>query len=86
MNWRTTEAKGLYLVLVTGFVFGSVRHGVHKRWDSWEQILVYWFVHTWALLLFALLAGAAIIYSHRLFLGYDYDTQKESPAALFFTS
>ena len=41
-----------------------------RAWDSWEDFLVAWFVHTMGVTLLMAIAAAAIIYSHKFFLGY----------------
>jgi hypothetical protein len=70
MNWKGNEAKQYYLLVITGFVVACVWHGVHRHWDSWG-VLAYWFASTVVLMFVGAAAMAAIIYSHKFFLGYD---------------
>lgn len=61
-----------------------VRHGlVHhwNAWDSWGDFFGYWFVHTMGVILIMGIAFAAIIYTHKFFLGYE---RKESDRELTF--
>jgi hypothetical protein len=49
-------------------------HGLRyhwKAWESWEGFFVAWFIHTMAVGLLMAISLAAIIYSHKFFLGYE---------------
>jgi len=72
--FQDLEKREIALVIFTGLVVAFVRHGVQyhwKSWDSYEDFFLSWFVHTLGVILLMGIALAAIIYSHKFFLGYD---------------
>jgi hypothetical protein len=83
MNWRSTDAKWCYLLLLTGLVAVFAKHGVGGHWSLWD-FLIYWFACTMTVLLLCAGALAAIIYSHKFFLGYDWKEQLPSQALFFY--
>jgi hypothetical protein len=57
-----------------GLAVAYVRHGVQyhwRSWDSWGDFFGAWLVHTMGVALLIGVALAAIIYSHKFFLGYS---------------
>ena len=78
------ERREFALLVFTGLVVTWVRHGLQhhwKGWDSWGDFFAQWFVHTLGVLMLLLAAGAAIIWSHKFFLGYE---KKEYGRELMF--
>jgi hypothetical protein len=74
---RYTKDKGGILLVVTGLAVAYVRHGLEGNWGKWEsieQFLAGWFVHTMCLALFMAIAATAILRLHEFFLG----TKRES--------
>ena len=72
--FQDLEKREIALVIFTGLVVAWVRHGLQyhwKAWGSWEDFFVEWFVHTMGVALLIGVALAAIIYSHKFFLGCD---------------
>lgn len=72
--WEDLEQREIALVIFTGLVVAFVRHGLQthwKAWDSWEDFFVAWFIHTLGVGVLVVASMAAIIYSHKFFLGYD---------------
>jgi MFS superfamily sulfate permease-like transporter len=72
--FQDLDKRGIALVIFTGLVVAWVRHGVQhhwKSWGSWEAFFVAWFIHTMALAVLIVAALAAIIFTHKFFLGYD---------------
>lgn len=62
------------LVIGTGLVVAYVRHGIEKHWSPWdsiEQFLTYWFVHTAGLVVLIAFVAMAVIWLHKFFLGYE---------------
>ena len=75
--FQDLEKREIALVIFTGLVVTWVRHGLQyhwKAWGSWEDFFVEWFVHTMGVALLMAVALAAIIYSHKFFLGYSKDS------------
>lgn len=71
---QNLEKREIALVIFTGLVVTWVRHGLQyhwKAWSSWGDFFAEWFVHTMGVTLLIGVAFAAIIYSHKFFLGYD---------------
>jgi hypothetical protein len=67
------EKREIALVIFTGLVVAFVRHGLQhhwKAWDSWEDFFLAWFIHTVAVAVLMAASMAAIIFSHKFFLGY----------------
>ncbi len=72
--FQDLEKREIALVIFTGLVVAWVRHGLQhhwKGWHSWEDFFIAWFVHTMGVAVLTGVALAAIIYSHKFFLGYD---------------
>jgi len=72
--FQDVEKREIALVIFTGLVVAWVRHGLQyhwKSWGSWGDFFAEWFVHTMGVALLIGFALAAIIYSHKFFLGYD---------------
>jgi hypothetical protein len=72
--FQDLEKREIALVIFTGLVTSYVRHGLQhhwKAWSSWEDFFVSWFIHTMGVAVLMGVALAAIIYSHKFFLGYD---------------
>ena len=68
------EGREGALIIFTGLVVAWVRHGLQhhwKSWGSWEDFFLAWFIHTMGVGLLAAVSAAAIILSHKFFLGYD---------------
>jgi hypothetical protein len=67
------STKRAFLIPVTGLVVAYVRHAINnKQWDSVEQALVSWIIHSIALMVFFLATSAVILWSHEFFLGRKY--------------
>lgn len=72
--WEDLEKREIALVIFTGLVVAFVRHGLQhhwKAWDLWEDFFLAWFFHTMAVALLMAASMAAIIFSHKFFLGYN---------------
>jgi hypothetical protein len=72
--FQNLEKREIALMIFTGLVVAYVRHGLQhhwKPWDSWGDFFGAWFVHTMGVAVLMAIAAAAIIYSHKFFLGYD---------------
>lgn len=79
--WQDRKVRGIGLVIVTGLVVTWVRQGVSHHWHgftSWESFFISWFIHTIAVSVFSAFAAAAIMGTHKFFLGaaYNDDTEK----------
>jgi hypothetical protein len=73
LRWKS-ETKIFALLVFTGLVVSWVRHGLaHQfRWfASWGDFFISWFVHTVAVAVVAVLAGAAILRAKHFFLGSE---------------
>jgi hypothetical protein len=80
----TAETREGGLWVFTGLVVAYVRHGLQHHWRLWDSIgdfLAAWLIHTFGVGILGAAAAAAIIYSHKFFLGYD---KKEYGHELFF--
>lgn len=72
INLRSPRARQSVLVVATGLVVVLVRHGLESHWqpfDSVEQLLVGWLIHSIGVLLLSGIAAAAIASSSRFFTG-----------------
>jgi hypothetical protein len=72
--FQDLEKREYALIIFTGLVVAWVRHGLQYHWKafaSWEDFFLSWFIHTMGVVLLMGVALAAIIYSHKYFLGYD---------------
>jgi hypothetical protein len=70
----TVETREVKLWVFTGLVVAYVRQGLQHHWRLWGSIgdfLAAWLIHTFGVGILGAAAGAAIIYSHKFFLGYD---------------
>jgi hypothetical protein len=70
--WKRKETREYLLIIITGLAVANVRHSLEhhgKSFDTWGDFFVSWFVHTFAILLLGAIALAAILYSHKFFLG-----------------
>jgi MFS superfamily sulfate permease-like transporter len=68
------EKREIALTIFTGLVVAYVRHGLQHHWKAWDSIgdfFAAWFVHTMGVAVLMGVTLAAIIYSHKFFLGYD---------------
>ncbi len=80
----TVETREVGLWVFTGLVVAYVRHGLQHHWRLWDSIgdfLAAWFIHSMGVAVLGAVALAAIIYSHKFFLGYEL---KESSRQLTF--
>lgn len=71
--FKDLEKREIALWIFTGLVVSWLRHGLQyhwKPWPSWEDFFVWWFIHTMGVGLLVAAALAAIIFSHKFFLGY----------------
>jgi hypothetical protein len=62
----TAETKQGALWVLTGLAVAYVRHGLETNWAWWEsveQFLIAWFVHSMRLALFIVVAGASTGFS-----------------------
>jgi hypothetical protein len=72
--FQDLEKREIALVIFTGLVVAYVRNGLQHHWngwDSWGDFFAEWFFHTIGVALLMAVALAAIIYSHKFFLGYS---------------
>jgi hypothetical protein len=72
MSARAWRLIGLQIV--TGLIVAFVRHDLEAHravWDSFEQFLVSWLIHTVALAFLLAFVGFAILQLHKFFLGVD---------------
>jgi hypothetical protein len=68
--WKRKETREVLLVIITGLVVANVRHGLeHHSFDTWGDFFFSWFVHTFTVLLLGTIALAAIVSTHKFFLG-----------------
>jgi prolipoprotein diacylglyceryltransferase len=68
------EARITALTIFAGLVVSWVRNGLQHHWrsfPSWGWFFTLWIVHIFGVVLFCGIALAAIIYTHKLFLGYN---------------
>ena len=77
------KARGIGLVIVTGLIVTWVRQGVSHHWHgfvSWESFFISWFIHTIGVSVFSAFAAAAIMGTHKFFLGAEYKDDVEKLA------
>lgn len=70
--WKDRQARGIGLLIVTGLIVSFVRQGIQHHWHgfaSWESFLISWFIHTIGVSVFSAFAAAAIMGTHKFFLG-----------------
>ena len=82
VEWRL-----IGLQVITGLVVAFVRHDLEKHrvvWDSVEQFLVAWFVHTIAIMVLTAIAAVPILRFHKFFLGYEREGFKDKIEELSF--
>jgi len=68
------EWRLIGLQIVTGLVVAFVRHELETHqvvWDTFEQFLASWILHTVGLVVFVGIAAFAILRFHKLFLGEE---------------
>lgn len=68
-KWRV-----LGLQAVTGLVVAFVRRDLQEHqiaWDSFGQFLISWLIHTIALFILMVIAGASILRFQKFFLGHE---------------
>jgi len=68
------EWRLIGLQIVTGLVVAFVRHELETHqvvWDTFEQFLVSWILHTVGLVVFVGIAAFAILRFHMFFLGEE---------------
>lgn len=72
--WEDVEAREVGLTVFTGLVVAYVRQGLQHHWKLWDSIgdfVLAWVIHTMGVAVLMAAALAAIIYSHKFFLGYE---------------
>ena len=82
--WRSTETRGIGLIIFTGLIVSWVRQGLQHHWHSfasWEQFFISWFIHALGVGILSGFAAAAIIGSHKFFVGTE---RKDDFENLFF--
>ena len=70
--WNSREARSIGLVVTTGLIVSFVRQGIQHHWHgfaSWESFFISWFIHTIGVSVFSAFAAAAIMGTHKFFLG-----------------
>jgi hypothetical protein len=73
--WKDREARGIGLVIVTGLIVSWVRQGMQHHWHgflSWESFFISWFIHTIGVSVFSAFAAAAIMGTHKFFVGAEF--------------
>jgi len=69
------QARRIGLVVITGLIVSSVRQGLQHHWhgfSSWESFLISWVIHTIGVSVFSAFAAAAIMGTHKFFLGEEW--------------
>jgi hypothetical protein len=77
----TEKTKEGILIVATGLTVAYVRHGIETQWASWEsveQFVIYWFVHTVGVLLFMLPSILMIETCYEFFLGRRHESSDYS--------
>jgi hypothetical protein len=72
--WEDTGAREFGLTVFAGLVVAYVRHGLQHHWALWDSLgdfFAAWFFHTIAVVMLMAASLAAIIYTHKFFLGYE---------------
>ncbi len=72
---KDKDAKGVGLVIMTGLIVSWVRHGIEHHWHgfaSWDSFFLSWFIHTVGVSVFSAFAAAAIMGTHKFFLGDEW--------------
>jgi hypothetical protein len=73
--WKDRQARAIGLVVITGLIVSWVRQGIQHNWHgfgSWESFFVSWFIHTVGVSVFSAFAAAAIMGTHKFFLGDEW--------------
>jgi uncharacterized membrane protein len=72
--WESKETREVLLVIITALVVAQVEHGlVHhwKSWVTWADFFGLWFIDAIGVGVFTVIALAAIIFTHKFFLGKE---------------
>jgi len=75
LHWEP-ESKVFALLVVTGLVVSWVRQFLAHHWKSfasWEDFFISWLVHTVAVGLLAVFAGAVILRTQNFFVGSEHE-------------
>jgi hypothetical protein len=73
--WKDRQARAIGLVIVTGLIVSWVRQGLRDHWHgfaSWESFFISWFIHAIGVSVFSAFAAAAIMGTHKFFLGEEW--------------
>jgi hypothetical protein len=73
---RNLQTRNIALLLVTGFVVSWVTHGLETQWKSfpsWWLFFGSWLIHTIGVVALVAVVGAAIVGTHRFFLGSEHN-------------
>jgi hypothetical protein len=87
--WKSKETREVLLVIITGLVVAYVRHGLEhhwKSWDTWQDFFATWFVDVFAVAVSIAIAYAAIMATHKFFLGREMPDLPLVPLPPFMTS
>jgi hypothetical protein len=82
--WKSREARGIGLVVITGLIVSWVRQDIQHHWHgfaSWESFFISWFIHAIGVSVFSVCAAAAIMGTRKFFVG---DENKEDTETLVF--
>jgi hypothetical protein len=87
MAMEAREWKIIGLQILAGLSVAFVRHDLERGrvlWDSFEQFLVSWFVHTAAVVVLMVIAIFLILRFHKFFFGYEHEGSKNKYEELGF--
>jgi hypothetical protein len=73
--------------VATGLIVAWLRHGLQHHWRSfasWEQFFGYWFIHTIGVAVFTVFAAAAIIGTHKFFIGAKWKDSDGGDVVAFY--
>jgi hypothetical protein len=79
--WKSREARGIGLVVVTGLIVSWVRQGIQHHghgFASWESFFTSWFIHTIGVSVFSVFAAATIMGTHKFFVGDKHEGDIET--------
>jgi hypothetical protein len=65
------------LQVFAGLMAAEARQVIQKTEWSWGNFFASWFIHTVAVVVLTVFAGAAILHFHKPILGYEYEGQKD---------
>ena len=74
IDLRSPKTRQVALIVFTGLVVTFVRHGLEKHWrpfESAEQFLIGWMIHSIAAFLLSAIAAIVIARSNRFFTGHQ---------------